>query len=155
VGPDDDPYIRKVAQSRDLEEGRRNIFLWRIFVLERTAVLTFTLLKRQGLLEEALNKFIEQHNISPFRETQGPDFLESLANHRESLVASVSQFELALLKVKRGDPGSYVVQWDVDPATVLHSLAKDLPLDVDAPKGAYETHISRQLPSLFDIVSFG
>ena len=48
VRADDDAYIHNVAQSEDLEEARRNIFLWRIYVLERTAALTFTLLKQRN-----------------------------------------------------------------------------------------------------------
>jgi hypothetical protein len=65
VRADDDSYIRGVAQSKDLEEARRNVFLWRIYVLERTCVLTFTLLKRRNLLKKTLNTFITRHNISP------------------------------------------------------------------------------------------
>ena len=76
---DDEAYIHKVAQSRDLEEGRRNIFLWRVWVLERTAVLTFNLLKRLCLVEEAVSVFMRQSNISPFRETQTPAFLEAMS----------------------------------------------------------------------------
>ena len=79
VRHDDDPYIRKVARSKDLAEGRRNIFLWRHWVLERTAVLTFRLLKRRQLLEPAGNAFMMQYNISPFRETQTPAFLETMS----------------------------------------------------------------------------
>src|SRR5947209_19432812 len=105
VAADDDAYIHRVAQSKHLEEARRNIFLWRIFVLERTAVLTFTLLKRRNLLEPTVADFITRQNISPFRETQAPAFLEALAGHPDSLIASVAQFELALLKVRQGDPG--------------------------------------------------
>lgn len=149
---DDDPYIRGVAQSRDLEEARRNIFLWRVFVLERTAVLTFTLLKRRQLLEEALNAFIAQHNISPFRETQAPDFLEALSAHPDGLIASVARFELALLKVRQGDTRTYVVPWSVEPHSILYRLARDLPLADRLPQGSYQVVVSRDLPSLFQIV---
>ena len=37
----------------NLAEGRRNIFLWRLWVLEGTAVLTFRLLRRRQLLDPA------------------------------------------------------------------------------------------------------
>jgi hypothetical protein len=153
VRADDDAYIHRVAQSKDLEEGRRNIFLWRIFVLERTCVLTFTLLKRRNLLEETLNAFITHHNISPFRETQAPAFLEALSGHHDSLIASVAQFELALLRVRQGDPGSYVVPWNVEPHTILNCLARDIPLEDNVPEGAYQILVSRDLPSRFQIVS--
>jgi len=151
VCADDDPYIHRVAHSKDLEEGRRNILLWRIYVLERTCVLTVTLLRRRNLLEETLSSFITQNNISPFRETQAPAFLEALTGHRDRLIASVAQFELALMKVRQGDPCSYVVLWNVEPSTILNSLARNIPLEDEVPEGAYQILISRDIPGQFQI----
>ena len=71
-------------------------------MLERTCALTVNLLRRRGLLGEALDAFIANENISPFRETQAPAFLESLSVHPDQLVACVAQFELALMKVRAG-----------------------------------------------------
>ena len=152
VSSDDDSYIRTVAQSGDLEEARRNVFLWRIYVLERSCRLTFTLLKRRKVLTESVCAFIRQQNISPFRETQAPAFLEMLSAHDDALIASVAQFELALMKVRQGDSSSYTVSWNVEPHSVLNSVAKDLPIDDHVPKGQYQILISRELPSLFHIV---
>jgi hypothetical protein len=152
VHPEDDAYIQRVARSKDLEEARGNILLWRVWVLERTAPLTFNLLKRRNLLRETVCAFIKRHNISPFRETQAPVFLGALSRHHDSLIASVAQFELALLKVKQGDRGAYVVTWDVEPLTILNSLARGLPLEDKVPEGVYEVHISCELASQFEIV---
>ena len=152
VGSDDDSYIRTVAQSGDLEEARRNIFLWRMYVLERSCILTFTLLKRRNVLTESVCAFIRQQNISPFRETQAPAFLEMLSAHDDALIASVAQFELALMKVRQGDSSSYTVSWNVAPHSILNSVARDLPIDDRIPKGQYQILISRELPSLFQIV---
>ena len=152
AGSDDDPYIRTVALSRDLEEARGNVFLWRIYVLERSCTLTFTLLKRRKLLAESVSAFITQQNISPFRETQAPAFLEMLSAHDDPLIASVAQFELALMKVRQGDSSSYTVSWNVEPHSILNSLAKDLPIDDLVPKGQYQILISREFPSLFQIL---
>ena len=152
VQASDDDYFHKVSQSRDLEEARGNILLWRVYVLERACILTFTLLKQRNLLKQELDAFIRQHNISPFRETQPPDFLEALSSHDDHLIASVAQFELALWKVKQGDPGSYTINWFVEPHTILHNLAKNIPIDEEiVPKGDYRIHISRDLPLLFQI----
>ena len=154
VRPDDEAYIHTVAQSKDLGEGRRNIFLWRVWVLERTAVLTFNLLKRRHLVEEAVGAFMRQCNISPFRETQTPAFLEAVSGHPDSLVASVAQFELALMKVKQGDAGFYVVAWNHgEPLAIVNSLAKDVPFECGSWEGAYRILISRDLPSQFQVVS--
>jgi hypothetical protein len=152
VSANDDAYIQQVARSKDLEEARGNIFLWRVWVLERTAALTFRLLKRRNILEETVSAFIRGHNISPFRETQAPAFLEALSGHHDSLIASVARFELAFLKVRQGDPGLYVVRWNVEPHSILNSLARDLPLEDKIPERAYEIHVSRELPSNFRIV---
>src|SRR5258708_40331862 len=109
VSEEDDAYLQRVAASKDLHEARRNVYLWRIWVLERTCPLTFGLLARRGLLEHLVSEFIQQRNISPFRETQGPDFLQKMSRHADALLAAVAQFELALRKVREGDPAPYAV----------------------------------------------
>jgi hypothetical protein len=153
VSADDDPYIHKVAHSKDLVEGRGNIFLWRVFVLERTCALTATLLRQRNILEETLHTFIANNNISPFRETQAPAFLESLRSHPDHLIASVSRFELALMKVREGDLGFYAIAWKLDPHSILNSLAKNLPLKTAAPQGFYQTLVSRKIAGYFEICS--
>jgi hypothetical protein len=75
-----------------------------------------------------------------------------LSAHDDALIASVAQFELALMKVRQGDSSSYTVSWNVEPHSILNSVAKDLPLDDCVPKGQYQILISRELPSLFQIV---
>jgi hypothetical protein len=152
VRTDDDPYFHRVSKSKDLEEARGNIFLWRVYVLERACVLTFALLKQRNLLKQELDAFISQHNISPFRETQPPDFLEALSSHDDALIASVAQFELALWKVRQGDPNSYTVSWSVQPHTILSNLARNVPIEEESvPGGDYQIHVSRELPFLFQI----
>ncbi len=152
-GADDAPYYHRVAASADLQEARGNVYLWRVFVLERTCVLTVELLRRRGLLEEALQSFIRQQNISPFREYQPLAFLDRLAGHHDPLVVSVSQFELAMMKVRDGDTGRYSVTWHCDPAPVLHALAQrgSLPLPRMRGPGPYRTVVARALPHLFVI----
>jgi hypothetical protein len=155
VRADDDDYFHRVANSKDLEEARGNIFLWRVYVLERTCVLTVALLRRQQQLESALQTFIQRHNISPFREFQPLAFLASLAGHPDHLVASVSQFELALMQVRNGDPACHIVPWQIEPQGVLMSLAQGSQFETGTPVGAYTTRISRDLPFLFEIDSVG
>lgn len=166
-GPHDDAYVQTVASSPDLVEARRNIFLWRVYVLERACVLTFRLLRRKCLLAEAIGQFIGGTNISPFRETQAPAFLEMVSGHGDSLVASVAAFELALMRVgesklQAGPPGDtpedaqphtrqYTIDWNVAPHDILNSLARDLPLDAEPEVGSYRIVVSPQLPALFEI----
>jgi len=69
--------------------------------------------------------------------------------HPDNLVASVAQFELALLTVRQGDPRTHVIRWDIEPHAMLTSLARGIPLVEDSQKGAYEIVVSRDIPSLF------
>jgi len=150
---DNDAYIGIVARSRDLQEARNNILMWRVWVLERACPLTVALLRQRNVLEENVRLFIAHHNISPFRETQGPVFLAYVSAHEDSLIASVAQFELALIKVKSGVPADHVVVWNVEPSGILNSLATGAPFDENAPRGRYETRLSRSLPMWFEIVA--
>ena len=151
VTADDDSYIQKVARSRDLAEGKKNIALWRVWVFERTCALTVNLLRRRKTLNRLIEGFIASQNISPFRETQAPAFLEWLANSDDDLVASVAKFELALMKVRQGDRHTYTISWKVEPASLLHCLAKDLPFDDEVRSGNYEVVVSREIPENFRI----
>ncbi|HKD05685.1 MAG TPA: hypothetical protein VKB79_07270 [Bryobacteraceae bacterium] len=153
--PEDGPYLNRVAASRDLEEGRRNIFLWRLWVLERTSVLTFRILLRRRLLEDAVNRFISQRNISPFRETQAPDFLRAMSDHEDQSVAAVARFELALEQVRGGDEASYAIPFPTDPVALLHALAldRDVPAELahEPAQNHYEIIVSRNLPGHFEV----
>ena len=151
VGPDDDAYFHRVADSPDLKEARGNIFLWRVYVLERTCVLTVALLRQQGRFDTALQQFMRLANISPFRELQPLAFLQSMADDADALVVSVSQFELALMKAREGDSSSRVVYWCHDPGPILKALAENEPVDRALRDGAYVTRISHDLPYLFEL----
>lgn len=147
----DDDYFHQVAASADLQEARGNIFLWRVYVLERTCVLTVALLRQRGELDTALERFIQTHNVSPFREYQPLAFLESLAVDADPLVVSVSQFELALIKVRSGDDGNYAIRWTVDPHGVLHCLAQGLPFAANENGCSYLTRVGAVLPHGFTV----
>lgn len=151
VCEEDGPYLNRVAHSKDLREGRRNIFLWRLWVLERTCALTFRLLLGRGLLHDAVNTFISGQNISPFRETQAPAFLQAMSAHQDSLVAAVASFELALARVRDGDSERYVIPWPASPVLVLGALARDRALPDDLPPGTFEVIVSRDLPGQFAV----
>jgi len=150
-GADDAAYYHRVAGSPDLQEARGNVLLWRIYVLERTCVLTIELLRQGDLLEDALQAFIRQENISPFREYQPLAFLEFLAGHADPLVVSVSQFELALMKVRDGDTGRHIVDWSYEPGPILQALAQRAPLPDRADPDLHRTEVSGELPHLFEI----
>lgn len=151
---DDDPYIRAVAQSEHLEVLREIVIWWRAYGLQRYCPLTSTLLKRRQLFDDAVRLFISKCDISPFIEKLGPTFLEEMSDYEDSLVASMAQFELALIKVKKGDPSEYLVAWQYEPYTLLNALLNDSPLDLESAAGQYQTIISHDLPQTFQVFMF-
>ncbi len=127
--------------------------MWRVYVLERTCPLTVSLLRQRNTLEQSLSKFISETNISPFRETQAPAFLQSLSTHSDNLLSSVAQFELALMRAKEGDSTRHVISWSFDPYPVLNCLARELPLPQDLRRAPFQVIVSRELLGFFQIVA--
>jgi hypothetical protein len=147
-----DAYLLAVATSRDLQEARHNVFLWRSYVLMRTAPLTFNLLKNRGLLKAELDRYIARNNLSPFRETHAPVFLDQLSHHADPQVARVAQFEDALRLARQGDTRVRTLRWNCDPIPLLTRLAKDEPLDcIDENDGPYDMTIANDIPGFFDV----
>jgi hypothetical protein len=147
---DDDAYIQVVAASADLREARRNILMRRVYVLQRMSPLTFTFLKSSGELGAVVEAFIRDRNISPFRESQAPDFLDMLSGHPD-LLGAIARFELAILRVREGASGPFIFSWKVDPHRVLYALATQQPLAADVTAGEWRIVVSAQECGLFRI----
>ncbi len=152
VNEDTDPYIHLVAKSEHLRVVRDIVFLWRAYDLERYCVFTMALLKRKGLFEETVLTFVQKKSISPFIEKLGAAFLEEMSGHIDTLISSVARFEAALIKVKRGDTATYVVEWDHEPYSLLAGLMANTSLDDTSIRGSYRTVISKELEGLFQVV---
>ena len=69
--------------------------------------------------------------------------------HKDSLVAAVASFELALTRIREGDSATYLIPWPVEPITVLHALAQDRDPRHDLRTGKFELVVSRDLPGQF------
>ena len=151
IGADDEAYFHRVSASRDLEEARGNVLLWRVYVLERTCVLTVALLRQRQRLLPMLEEFIRQENISPFREFQPRAFLAFASASEDHLIASVAQFEHALGRAREGDPDRFVVPWSLDPRAILKALAEGTPVTEYLPPEPHVTIVDRSLPGSFAI----
>ena len=147
----DDSYFLLVARSPDLREARGNVFLWLEFVLERTCVLTVELLRQRGFFTQVLEDFIRLKSISPFREYQPPSFLSFAASQEDSLVAAVSSFELAMLKVRDGDQGQFRISWPADPRPILYALLKRSAIKIPEQTSAFCTEVCSSLPHHFEV----
>jgi hypothetical protein len=144
----DDPYIKAVAQSPQLEMLREVILSWREFDVERSCVLTSALLRRLGIFKELVREFASRGPISPFVEKLGEAFLEGVSAYGNPVVASMARFELAILKVKHGDSSEYSVDWPCDPRPVLNGEAAG---ENGGPLG-YRTVISVRIPGLVQLI---
>jgi hypothetical protein len=142
--PADPPYIAMVAGSAHLEMVREVVSWWRAFDVTRFCVLTSTLLRQAGLFDEAFDAFVRKGRVSPFVETAGASFLEEMSTHPDSLVRSVARFELALVRIKAGDRGDHVIEWEYDPEIVLNAVLNGRSFDRQAIGGSYRTLVSER-----------
>jgi hypothetical protein len=147
--PDDDPYLHRVAVSPDLAQARENVLLWRVYVLERSCVLTLALLRGRRSLIATLHDFIAGHNLSPFREFQPRAFLAWLSASDDPLLVALASFEMALTAVREGDATAYEVAWPVDPHPVLDALTRSSPLAEPLPQSAWIARVHHALPGGF------
>ncbi len=154
VACEDEEYVRLVQQSPHLITLRKIIALWRTYDLERACPLTSAFLKRQGMFDTQIQLFAQTAMSSPFIEAIAMAFLDLLAHDSSSYLASLAQFECALLRVKQGDEQVFRIAWPCDPYTLLaYTLGKHaiLPPFTDG----YETLVARAIPNLFQVVASG
>ncbi len=150
LGPSEgDPHLHQVAASRHLAEARRVVLLWRVHMLEQGCALTMALLRSRRTLGPTLQEFVDNHNLSPFRESQAHAFLEWLSASDDLLLRAVSGFEKTLVAVRNGDASMHEVAWPVDPHPVLQALARGEPVDEPLPQVAWIARVHHALPGGF------
>ena len=94
---------RRVAASAHLTMVREVVRWWRAYGVGRFCVLTATLLKRRGVFDDTISAFVRTEPITPYAEELGETFLSYAGRQPEPLLAAVAQFELALVRAKKGD----------------------------------------------------
>ena len=146
-------YVSEVAGSERLAVVQEIVHWWREVQIGRYCLLTSAMLKRRGIFAESVRRFISSFPLTPFIEELSPTFLEMVSTHPDPRVAALARFELALLRVKQGDPTCYVVEWDVDPNLLLYNLLNDYPLnDEEMQRNRFSTVISRDLPGQYEVL---
>jgi hypothetical protein len=147
----DDPYLQAVDGSEHLEMVREIATWWRIFDLERYCILTARLLKQRGEYEASVDRFVKTHTISPFINELSEAFLKDLGGAEDRLLGEVALFELALTRVKRGDPSTYTLDWEHDPVAVLTGIVKGIDFEEDETSGTFRVTVSANLPGMFSV----
>ena len=147
--PADDPYLQRVAGSRQLGMVREIAIWWRAFQIEAQCHFTSRLLKRLGRFDALVASYFDNHATSPFVEELSQGFLESLRVHDDFLVRVVSQFEYGFLKVRSGSDESFETLWDRHPDQVFLALENGNELPAPEPDCRYRLHVAITLPGLF------
>jgi hypothetical protein len=145
----EDPYLRRVAESRELAVVREIAVWWRVFQIEAQCRFTPRLLKRLGCFKEVVTSYFNGHRTSPFVEELSKDFLRSLRTHHDPFVRAVSQFELAFLEVRAGSGEEFEVVWDRHPELAVLALEGGGELPRPERDFVYRLRIAQKLPGMF------
>ena len=82
--PPDDPYLQRVAGSRELAMVREIALWWRTFQLEAQCRFTSRLLKRLGSFQALVAAYFDNNATSPFVEELSLGFLRDATDARRS-----------------------------------------------------------------------
>jgi len=145
-GVPDDPYLQRVARSRELAMMRGIALWWRALAIDMQCRFTPRLLKRLGCFDALVARYFDQNSTSPFIEEVNLGFLASLHGYDDPLVRAVSRFEHALLAIKAGSTDTYEIVWDRHPDRVVHALETGAALPPPEAHTLYRMHASSQLP---------
>ena len=111
--PDDSPRLRLLQEI---------VLWWRLYAIEEFCVLTSRLLKRRGEFEPMVMRHIAEHHISPYIEEMSLLFLDTISRESDPLLAAVARFETAMIRTKKGDQGTYSIQWPQEPYGIIADL---------------------------------
>lgn len=146
AGVPDDPYLQRVAKSRELTMMRGIALWWRALAIDMQCRFTPRLLKRLGCFDALVASYFDRNSTSPFVEEVSLGFLASLRGHSDPLVQAVSRFEHALLAIKAGSADTYEVVWDRHPDRVVQALETGAALPPPEADTLYRMRASSKLP---------
>lgn len=148
----DDPYFKKIHQTRELAMVREIAIWWRAFQLENFCPITSRYLKRSQTFEALVAHYYQTHNVSPFIEEAGIDFLSfSLKSQSDKMLHAIAQFEQAMIKVRKGSSQTFQCLWDKNPYEVLAAIFEEKPLPEKEKNIRYEITIAATIPHYFQV----
>lgn len=150
-----DSYLELVEGSGELAAIREIAIWWRTYHLERTCVHTARLMRRLGLFGQAVAEFYAGAPAAPFAEEVGRQFVAAMSGHADPLVASMAQFEAALLKVRAGGAGRYGIEWDRNPNDVFRALERGGELPASEGMPCYFVEVAANIPGMVCCTYFG
>jgi hypothetical protein len=120
----EDAHLRALAGSEELAVLRWSVTSWRVLNVERRCPLIAALLRLEGRLEPAVERFAADQEASAFRDELGPAFLRFVAvADPDPLARALAALEAALIRRLAGTDGEDVeIPWPQDPRPVLAAL---------------------------------
>ena len=141
-------YLEQVAASRELALTKEIAVWWRAFGLETYCVFTAKLLNRLGIFSESVAAFFRAGPTSPYIEQLSQDFLGWMSKNEDPLISLLAGFERALIRVKRGDPGVYHLDWHSNPDSLLNAILNGTELPRPEAGRIYRTTVAANIPRL-------
>lgn len=144
-------YFHFLRNSASLNLIREIAVWWRAFQLEKYCPLTAGILKSADKYEQVVEKFYSKNNVSSFIEEAGNSFLQFVSeNSDRKEIFSMASFELALFKVKNGDPNTYYINWEIDPYLLMHNILSGEKIP-ERNGEIYFTKISKDIKGYFEV----
>lgn len=132
-----DPWLARVASSRGLQMVREIALWWRRFQIESQCRYTSRMMKRLDCFDSYVAQYFRSHSTSPSIEQFASEFLSSLEDHRDPVLRSVAQFELACISLHNSTLHSSTITWDRNPTRVITALDEFSPLPSADPQARY------------------
>jgi hypothetical protein len=127
---------------------------WRAYQIQTYCPMTSQYLKMKAIFDDWVTIFYVQNNISAFIEDAGIQFLDFLSTQTsDKTLCSLSAFESALLKVKKGSIKSFEIHWFCNPNTLIYQLLKDTKTKVENYQiPQFKTIVSAHYTFLYEVV---
>ncbi len=138
-----DAYIASVAASPGLEATREIIASWRELLLRRACPLTVALLEQRGRLSSAFADLGGRH-LSAYIEAAACAFLDRFLDDGDALLASVAQFERAVIGARQGSDDAVTITWPYPPDAVIERLLQRRSVGDDLTPGTYTLTVSAE-----------
>jgi len=120
--PPHDPYLKRVARSRELAMVRSIALWWRAYTLERQCPFTSKLLRREGRFDRLVADYFDANATSPFAEEVSLGFLRWLEAEEAPLTRAVARFDRALVELRMGASDDVDLTWDRNPGDVFAAI---------------------------------
>lgn len=148
----EDDYFKNIVASKNFKVLNDIVLYWRLQGISDFCTLTSGLLKKLCLFEDKVKLFYRETNISGYLEELGKSFLAYTSDDKNNLIAFVSEFELALIKVKLGCGDEFLIETNFNPAGVFNFIFSDSDKLPEEESVKYIVNVSSKIENNFSVI---